>query len=356
VKPLSAILAGLAGTLFMVAPAADQVADVVVEKTQKSHPATARRHRMHDWHSLPGIPEDAALPALAAMRERGVSQAMPYLELGTGAVEVALRGYTQGKRATLEVRSADRRFAVKVFSQPPELDAQLYAALAGGSGVVHVPRLAGWDPELCLMSIEWLEGPTLSSVIKGGQGRRAGELAAAWILGARDLHVTLGPHLGAESMLSKAYKWADGLGAADHALGVAASAVARRLVASQPVEGATQLLHGSLYDRHLLDMGDGPGLIDWDCFGQGPAEVDAAVFLSVVRRGALHRARQESSDEATEAFLACTAGVLDEHVLAWHQAVNLLRLAHKKTRRTEDNALATAQPLLAEAERLAASV
>jgi hypothetical protein len=297
------------------------------------------------------------LPALGAMRERGVSEAMPYLDLGTGAVEVALRGYTQGKRATLEVRSADRRYAVKAFSQPPELDSQLYAALAGGSGVVHIPRLAGWDPELCLMAIEWLEGPTLSSVIKSGQGRRAGELAAAWILGARDLHVTLGPHLGAESMLARAYKWADGLGAADHELGVAASAVARRLVASQPVEGPNQLLHGSLYDRHLLDMGDGrPGLIDWDCFGQGPAEVDAAVFLSVVTRGALHRSRQEASAETTVAFLACTAGVLDEHVLAWHQAVNLLRLAHKKTRRTEDNALATAQPLLDEAARLAASV
>jgi Phosphotransferase enzyme family len=348
-RPLSAILAGLAGALFMVAPATDQVADVVEEKT-------GRRHRMHNWHTLPGIPEDAGLPALGAMRQRGVSEALPYLELGTGAVEVALRGYTEGKRATMEVRSADRRFAVKAFSQPPELEAQLYAALAGGSGVIHIPRLAGWDPELRVLAIEWLDAPTLSAAIKSGQGRRAGELAAAWILGARNLHVTFGPHLGAESMLAKAYKWADGLGAADHALGVAASAVARHLVASQPVEGATQLLHGSLYDRHLLDMGDGPGLIDWDCFGQGPAEVDAAVFLSVVRRGALHRARAEASEDATDAFLACTAGVLDEHVLAWHQAVNLLRLAHKKTRRTEDNALATAQPLLDEAARLAASV
>jgi len=81
VKPLSAILAGLAGAFFMAAPATDQVADVVEEKT-------GRRHRVHDWHSLPAIPEDAALPALGAMRERGVSEALPYLELGTGAVEV----------------------------------------------------------------------------------------------------------------------------------------------------------------------------------------------------------------------------------------------------------------------------
>lgn len=355
-KPFSAMLAGLASALFLVAPAADQVADVVEGKSTKSHPATAKRHRMHDWHSLPGIPEDAALPALVAMRERGVSEALPYLGLGTSTVEVALRGYTQGKRATLEVRNTDRRFAVKVFSQPPEIDAQLYAALAGGCGNVHIPRLVGWDRELNVLAIEWLEGPTLSSMIKGGQGPRAGELAAAWILRARDLPVRFGPHLGAESMLAKAYKWADGLGAADPALGTAASAIARRLVAKQPPEGATQLVHGSLYDRHLLDMGDGPGLIDWDCFGQGPAEVDAAVFLSVVRRGALHRARQEASTEATDVFLACTAGVLDEHVLAWHQAINLLRLAHKKLRRSEDNALATAQPLLAEAERLSASL
>jgi len=74
VKPLSAILAGLAGALFMAAPATDQVADVVEEKT-------GRRHRVHDWHSLPGIPEDAALPALGAMRQRGaLATAQPLLD------------------------------------------------------------------------------------------------------------------------------------------------------------------------------------------------------------------------------------------------------------------------------------
>jgi len=308
---------------------------------------------MHDWQSLANLPDDPALPALTAIAKSGVRAALPFLDLGRGEVQLNMRGYTEGKRMTLELRSADRRMAVKAHSGHPDLEVELYTALAGGSAGVHVPHLLGWDRDLRVFALEWLEGPTLLALIHRGEGKRAGEFAAAWLRAAAAIPVRFGPHHGVDSLLAKAYKWADHLGAADASLGKTASAVARRLVATQPVERAIRLVHGSLYDRHILDLGDGPGLIDWDCFGQGSAELDAAVFLCVVWRSGLRPERQRASAEAIAAFRARTAGLLDDGALAWHQAVMMLRLAHKKIRRSVDSAVAAARPFLDEAARLA---
>ena len=350
-RSLSGIIADIVGA---VSPVVSQPGEVVA--ADQGAPAASvptRRHRMHDWHSHTGLPRDGAIPVLDAIATAGVRGALPFLDLPPGDLEVTMRGYTEGKRMTVEVRAAGRRVALKCYSMPPDLEANLYGTVAGSAGTVRIPRLLGWDPDLRVMALEWLEGPSLQTLIKNGQGHRAGDLAAAWIREAEDIPVRFGDHLGAESLLGKAYKWTDRLGAADHDLGSAAAIVARRLVATQPADGATRLVHGSLYDRHILDLGDGPGLIDWDCFGQGPAELDAAVFLAVVWRGGLKPERHEAANEAREVFFQHTAGLLNESALAWHQAVTMLRLAHKKIRRGDDDARASARPLLAEAARLA---
>lgn len=346
-KPLATIFAALA--------AAPLLGSAIAAGAMAADEQTKKRHRMHDWRSLDGLPDDPGLPALAAIRASSVAKTIPALGLDGRSTEVTLCGYTAGRRATLQVRTGDRRIAVKAYSESPELEALLYAALSGGYGGLHVPRLLAWDPQLRVVALEWLDGPSLSSRIEDGQGRRAGELAAAWVRRAAELPVRFGSHHAVEGLLAKAYKWADGLGATDRALGTAAAAVARRLVATRPVESGSQLVHGSLYDRHILDLGDGPGLIDWDCFGQGAPELDAAVFLAGVWRRGLRPKWEDASAQTTEAFLACAKGLLNERALAWYQAVTLLRLAHKKLRRLEDDAVAAAQPLLAEAARLAAA-
>lgn len=352
-KSVSAILAGLAGAVSPAAPQPADVVDVSADTVAHVESAPKRRQRQHDWQSLTGFPHDGALPALDAIATRGVRDALPFLDLSAGTVDFTTRGYTEGRRLTLELRCGDRRVAVKVYAMAPDLETKLYAALGGGCGGVHVPRLLGWDPDLRVFALEWLEGPSLASLIRNGQGRRAGELAAAWIREAGGQSVHFGDHLGAESLLAKAYKWTDRLGAADGAMGIAASIVAKRLVATQPVDGATRLVHGSLYDRHILDRDDGPGLIDWDCFGQGPAELDAAVFLSAVWRSGLHPDRHDAATETRSVFLECTAGLLNESALAWHEAVTMLRLAHKGIRRGAADALAAVPPLLAQAARFA---
>src|SRR5438067_2880698 len=101
----------------------------------------------------------------------------------------------------------------------------------------------------------------------------------------------------------------------------------------------------------LLDLGDAPGVIDWQRFGQGPQELDAGTFLATIWRIGLKDERLASeAKRAEETFLARTAGLLDKCAVAWYRAAVLLRLACKCVRRHSDW-LAHGHALLREAVR-----
>src|SRR2546423_183329 len=149
------------------------------------------------------LPHDPRLPGLMAIRESGLARAIPALGLPQegGGVELVLCGYHPGARATLDARVGQRRFAVKTFADDPAPEAALYqalgaAGLASGSGA-RVPPLLAWDHDLRVLVIGWLEGPTTHELVKQGQGRRAGELAAQWVRRTASLPVKLGPPFGA---------------------------------------------------------------------------------------------------------------------------------------------------------------
>ena len=304
------------------------------------------------------IPDDAALPALVAMRALGLAGAIPALGLDGSSVQLVLRRYHPACRATLEARVGSRRFAVKAYAEDPAPEARLYQALAAagltGESGVRTPPLLVWERDLRVLVIGWLEGPTVQQLVECGQGRRAGELAARWLQHAASLSVTLGPAFGAVRRLEQARRWAADLSAGDSSLGITATGLVAILARTQPKEGAPRLVHGSLYAHHVLDLGDGPGLIDWQKFGQGPAEFDAGNFLATLRR--LRLLRNSLAGEvarAEEALLAETEGLLDLRALAWHQAATLLRLARKLTRRQmDDERRARAHALLETAARL----
>jgi hypothetical protein len=256
------------------------------------------------------------------------------------------------------VRAGQIHFAVKAYAHDPSLEAELYGLLAahgyGSDAPVRVPPLLAWNRELQVLAIGWLEGATAKELIESGQGRRAGELAAGWVQRTVSLPVKLGRPLGAAHILSKARNWVASLVAVDPALGNLAVVLAGKLARTQPKEGAPRLLHGTLYSRHVLDLGDRPGLIDWDRFGQGPIELDAGIFLaSTWQLGVRSVSRASEVAKVEKAFLAGTAGLLDERALAWHRAAMLLRLANKIKRRPSVDWLARATALLAEAARLA---
>ena len=304
------------------------------------------------------LPNDPALPALLAIRALGLAAAIPALVLEGFSAEFALRGYTPGSRATLEVRTEDRRFAIKAYAEDPTPEADLYTTLADagltGDAPVRVPPLLGWNRELRVLAIGWLEGPTAKELIEQGQGRRAGELAARWVQRAVSLPVKFGRPLGAAQIVHKARNWAATIVAADPALGNHAAALAELLALTKPNEDSPRLLHGTLYSRHVLDLGNGAGLIDWDRSGQGPIELDAGIFLaSTWQLGVRHERLAGEVAQVQSAFLAATAGLLDERSLSWHRTAMLLRLANKIKHRPSEGSLARAAALLAEAARLA---
>src|SRR5438045_1545441 len=202
------------------------------------------------------LPDDPRLPGLMAIRDRGLARAIPALGLEQGGEGVALElcGYHPGARATLEARVGRRRFAVKAFADDPAPEATLYqalsaAGLAGDSGA-RVPPLLAWDHDLRVLVIGWLEGPTAHQLVKQGQGRRAGELAAQWARRAASLPVKLGLPFGAAGMMHETRAWIGTLGTADLSVGAAARALAEAWARTEPRDGGhVGRGHGTAYAR-----------------------------------------------------------------------------------------------------------
>lgn len=284
------------------------------------------------------LPDDPALPGLAAIRAAGLAGVMPVLDLDGRPVELVLHGYSPGSRATLEARAGPRRFTVKAYAEDPTPVVELYRALAAAGladdSAVRVPPLVAWDRDLRLVIMGWLEGRPANDLLTEGRGVRAGELGACWLKRVASLSVKLGPPFGVARVLAKANTKVALLSAADPALGRAARALVAALERTQPHEHHSHLVHGSLYARHVLDLGDAPGVIDWERFGQGSMELDAGMFLATLSR---HRLRNEPSAgeaaRAEETFLAGTSGFLDRRALAWYWAAELLHLAWRLLRR-----------------------
>lgn len=306
------------------------------------------------------LPDDPSLPAIVAIRRAGVAAALPVLDLQGRPVALKVVGYTQGSRATLEVRSGRRRVAVKAYAADVAPEAMLYTKLAAAGLAAdegpRVPPLLAWDAALKVMVLGWLEGPSAHQLVKEGQGERAGELAARWVARASSLRLNLGPVIGPPDVLRRAEKWASRLQSADPGLGIAAAALRGALARAQPTAQVLSLVHGTFYDRHIFDLGNGPGVIDWQRFGQGPPEVDSAMFLATVSRvGRRHETSTDDAVKAADVFLRETAGILDERRFAWYRAAALLRLAARLLNRRPRDWRARAEVMLGEAERFVAA-
>src|SRR5437016_3115248 len=198
------------------------------------------------------LPDDPALLVLGKIRTRGLAQVVsePELELAV----LLMHNYVPGSRATLEARVADRRFVIKIYADDPSAEAEVYRrlavlGLAGDSGP-RVPRLLSWDRDQKILVLSWLEGPSASQLVKDGKGRRAGELAVAWLRAASGGDVRFGPRRGCGHLLYQVGVSVGALTAANPVLGATAKRTAKVLERTQPEEGTPHLVHGTLYARH----------------------------------------------------------------------------------------------------------
>jgi predicted transcriptional regulator len=300
------------------------------------------------------IPDDPGIPGLAAIRAGALARTIP--ECSTHPVDLRLVGHTRGQRATLEARVGSRRVAIKCYAKDPRGEASVYralavAGLASGGSRVRVPQLLAMDEDLRMMAISWLEGPTARELLARNQGERSGRLAARWLRCSALLEIGIGPAFDVQGLLGHARAWVAALGTADASLGAAAEALTERMAEAVPSASYRHLVHGRLYIRHLLDLGDACGLIDWERYGQGPLEVDAGMYLATLWRSGQKEYLAHESRRAEASFREATADLLDESRLAWYRAGALLSLAHHQLARSGSDWQARAHAILLEARR-----
>jgi Phosphotransferase enzyme family len=320
-------------------------------------------HVLEPWLSVGELSQDPALPALGAFRSVGLAAALPGLALTHDKpVEVRLCNYVVGSRATFEVRTGDRRFALKLYAEDPSREVELYRRLARAGFArdygARVPRLLVSDARLQVLVLTWFEGPTASSLIRDGKGALAGRLAATWLWHVSRKRLRFGPPRGRAHMLYKAGRSVGALGAVQPALGVAARKVANTLLETKLAERPPNLVHGTFYARHIFDLGDVPGVIDWHYYGLGPVEIDGGMFLATLSRQALrHESAAAEVERAKESFLDRVRNLVDFRALEWYWAAGLLHLAATglKTARTRD-VPAEASAVIDEAARHAQAV
>lgn len=176
-----------------------------------------------------------------------------------------------------------------------------------------------------------MDGSPSNTLIKQGRAARAAELASRWFRRATTFPTTsfeTSPR--SNSVFQETERWLELLKSSKPALREDVTALAEALERSRPRPDGSCLIHGTLYARHLLDLGDGIGVIDWDRFGRGPAEFDAGVFLATAWRSEVNHG---TTREVDAKFHELSRGMLDMAAVTWYRAVTLLRLAAKMSRR-----------------------
>jgi aminoglycoside phosphotransferase (APT) family kinase protein len=228
------------------------------------------------------------------------------------------------------VRAGGRHLIAKAYRGDAAQVARLltvleHHGLAGGRPP-SAPRLVAYDPELRLLVTHRLEGVAGRDLL--ARGPRAGELAAEWLRLQSAVPFPEGRPYGPGVLLARMRADASEIHASAPDVAASATALIGELEQALPAEHAPVLSHGSFSINHVVDLGEGPGVIDWDAVGRGPRELDAANFVSTLARAATAGPAVALQAAAAErAFRDRIADAVDAPALAWHEAATLIRSA-----------------------------
>jgi aminoglycoside phosphotransferase (APT) family kinase protein len=279
-----------------------------------------------------GVPVDPALPALGAMHSDGRDATLRALGLPPPFDGVAVLKHHEGSRCTFVLRAAGRLLVAKAFRRPGVVEAQTALGralerhgLASGTPPT-APRIVAADPELRIFVTEHVDGPSSTTLL--ARGTRAGLIASDWLRRQWAAPIRLGPPYGVEDFLARVERNQLRIAGASAALGVRAAEVVATLAEDLPDGTGPVLVHGSFSASHVVDLGAGAGVIDWDGFAQGPREIDAAAFLATAARVATGRPTLAGPvASAVAAFRGAIAADVDPRALAWYEAGARLRNA-----------------------------
>jgi hypothetical protein len=303
------------------------------------------------------LPHDPRIPVLDAIQARGIRAVLGHAGVSASVnAVILLKHHPDRARCTLLVEGSRGRLVLKAWPDNPASLVELLQALeadglASGSAPT-VPPLRGYHSALAFVVQAWLEGPSAHELLAGGSGARAGELGAAWLRAAWASSVVAGPSRRVRDVLDDARSRAASLSEIDVELGPPATAVVELLERREPRSPTRVVLqHGTFRADQVIDLGDGPGVLDWDSFARGAAEHDAATFLAWFSYTRTGRVDSRTALEAERAFLDGLDG-LDGDALAWYRAAALLKFARHAARRRKPRRLTRADELLREARAL----
>jgi aminoglycoside phosphotransferase (APT) family kinase protein len=171
----------------------------------------------------------------------------------------------------------------------------------------------------------WFEGPSGEDLIARGDGDRLAELVKQWVSIAKTVQRGELEVYTAKSLLLDLHRWQDMIGAADSRLGAMAAACVSELSKCPPSGGTYGLVHGSFAFLHLVDLGKGPGVLDWDEPRYGPIELDLGTMRASLVRQSLLRADHAAS--AAQAAAAIGEISINEDAVAWFHQASLIKYA-----------------------------
>ncbi len=304
--------------------------------------------------------QDPALPALASGRHSALADALARAGL-RGACSVALLKHHPGSRCTLAIAAGADRYVVKMFADAAKVLAlsavhQVLTSVGLASGrAPTVPRLMGVDLEAALLVTEMYAAAPTTELIERGEPDRAGRLAAQWLRAAAKPGVTVGDPYDPPHALEDVHRYVCTIASAAGELGERAGTLRERLAANIPPPGYCDLRHGEFHLSHVFDLGDGPGVIDWDTFRQGPVEIDAGMLCALAARWAVQRPdHAEAAQRAVAVFLDEVDDLVDSGRLRWYRAAALLKSAAYLARHQPNRWALSAASLIREAEKVLA--
>jgi hypothetical protein len=305
------------------------------------------------------LPADPGLRALRAAAEDGLAATLWRAGLTPPFEEVVTLRYHPGRRCAFALRAGGHRLVAKAYRRDVADVARLLTSLghhglASGRAPSATPLVA-YARELRLLVTHRLDGLAGRELL--AHGARVGALAAAWLPRQWGLGLEEGRPCGPREQLRRVHVHAAAVHAAARNLAAPTAALLVELEETLPPDDTAVLCHGSFSVNHIVDLGDGPGVLDWDEFCQGPPESDAANFLSTLARVATAGPVFALQAAAAEhAFRERIAGAVDARSLAWHEAATLLRGARHLCVRQPEAWRARASELLSLARaRLRAS-
>jgi hypothetical protein len=300
--------------------------------------------------------DDPLLPAVVAFREEGLEAVLAGNGLRVAGRSARVLAHHPGERCTILVQSPAGPLVVKAYAGDlaplvTAMHALAAAGLADGRAPT-VPPLLAHDRDLAFVVTPLFSGRSMRELMRAGDGRRAGDLAAAWVRAAAHSSVKVGIPYGARVLLEGLEPWKLPVERADPALAAHAARLVAALASCQPPPSRAILLHGAFSPRHVVELRDGPGVFDLDAVGHGPPELDAGMMLAGLSRLRTAGGLRAQAGVATAAFRDGIASEVDADALAWYEAAQLAKLVYYLGYRRPRRWRERAEALLSESEQL----